>query len=430
MTSMTAPSFRKHYPVETYGAYRAHRDSAPRKPDGSADFDSPAYKAWSAEYRTHCDAAEAAIQAFLLELRASRELPLVPDMYRRTHRLAHAWNALARGEQDPYQLERIAHSLNYSIFVSGAVRISADATLAQAYEELVSNADGGTFDWCFLDSQEECQTTGERVHFELQDWTPRLGTVDHKSRARDLTPLRPIPEPSVSHHVIQAPSGELLIADWFRHDAFTKAVKDVTNADYHYSINNDVGKFRLTSWYAQQHGFMSVFVGNSLPSVVERGDHFVIARVDEDEELGEPPVAGNVAGSVCTDLWWATVIDRQVLTDILARAMPTEEAQSAVAVMLDDPCASITTLKVSPGVLHVYHTTHETDMQGFRAPGVPDSGIEQLWAVVSTRELSWAPKQAASVTDTAPGEGIEIGGLADELRRTGALESARRPRPR
>ena len=157
---MTKPSFRTHYSLETYGAYRAHHTDRPRKPDGGADFDSPAYKAWSAEYRTHCDAAEAAIQAFLLELRASREFPLVPDMYRRTHRLAHAWNALARGEQDPYQLERIAHSLNYAIFVSGAVRISADTTLEQAYEELVSNADGGTFDWCFWTYPDPADTNG------------------------------------------------------------------------------------------------------------------------------------------------------------------------------------------------------------------------------------------------------------------------------
>tara|TARA_B100001105_G_scaffold72359_1_gene56860 strand:- start:1002 stop:2219 length:1218 start_codon:yes stop_codon:yes gene_type:complete len=399
---MSSPSFRTHYPLETYGAYRAHHADRPRKPDGGADFDSSAYKAWSAEYRTHCDAAGAAIQAFLLELRASRELALVPHMYRRTHRLAQAWNALAQGEQQPYQLEHIARSLSYALFVAGSVHIAEDAPLERAYEALITTADDGTFDWCYLNSQDECQTTGERIHFELQEWRPRLGIVDHTSRDRDLVPLRPIPLPKVFHHVIQAPSGELLIADWFRHDAFTQAVKDPASEDCSYSVNNDLGKLRQTAWYAQRHGFMSVFVGNTLPRIVERGDHFAIARVDEDGELGEPPIVGHIAGSVCTDLWWATVIDRQVLTDILSRSMPAEAAQHAVVDMLEDSYSTITTLKVTPGVLHVYHTAHDGDMQGFRSPDVPDSSIEQLWAVVSTRELSWTPKSASAAESTTP----------------------------
>jgi hypothetical protein len=399
---MTTPSFRKHYPIEMFRVHREHHTARPRKPDGSADFDTAAYKAWSEEYRTYCDAAEASIQSFLLELRSSRQLPQLPDMNRRTHRLANAWNALAQGMEQPHQLQRIARKLNYALFVVGATHLSGDGKLEQAYEELIMTADRGTFDWSFLDSQEECETTGERVYFELNDWTPRLGTIDSQCVDRNLIPLQPIPEPSVSHHIIQAPSGQLLIADWFRHEAFTQAVKDAANEDHHYSINNDVGKLRLSSWYAQQHGFMSVFVGNTVPSVIERDDHLVIARIDEDGEMGEPPITGNVIGSVCTDLWWASAIDRQVLTDILARTMTSDEAERTVEAMLDDPCATITSLKVPPGTLHVYHTARETDMQEFRSPDVLDSSIEQLWAVVSTRELMWSPKSEDTPKSVTP----------------------------
>lgn len=388
---MSSPSFREHYGLATYAAYRAHYAASPRKDDGTRDFQSPAYEAWSAHYREHCDAAEAAIEAFLLKLSEHRSLAPVPDMFRRSHRLAHAWNALIRGEQDPEQLKRIAHSLNYAIFVGGAVHLHADTALEQAYDKIVAAADGGTFDWCYLDSQEQCDTTGERVHFELQDWTPRLGTIDHQSRDRDLLPLKPIPEPSVLHHVIQAPSGELLVADWFRHGEFTRAVKEIAGE----GVGTDVGKLRLTSWYAQKHGFMSVFVGNTCPGICERGDHLVIARIDEDGEMGEPPIAGNVVGHICTDLWWATAIDRQVLTDILARSMGTDEAKLAVVALLEDDHSTITTLRVPPGTLHVYHTARETDMQRFRSPDVPESSIRRLWAVVSTRELNWTPKPAA-----------------------------------
>jgi hypothetical protein len=397
---MQKPSFADFYSLEQYGALREHDKILPVDAAGKALFNGPDYTAWSAVYRQHCDIAENALGGFLKAIAAAGKLKQLPETYKRKHRLALAWNALAAGGVEGYQLDQLTRRFDYALLVMDKYA-ARQLPVEVAYADLIGRANAGTLEWFEADSREECGTTGEQVYFELSNWAPRLGTVDASTGERDLRPLRPIPRPSVIHQRIPVPSGELLIADWFRIPAFTEAVEDPAKKACEYSINNEAGCARYTAWCAKQ-GFMSVFVGDGSRSIIERDGHLLIADIDEDGELGEPPVEGRFAGSVCNDLWWTSAIDRQVLTDIIARSVPRVEAERLVEDMVQTQHSDVTTLKVPKGVLHVYHTADKAELQNFRSPDVPDSSVEQLYAVLSQRELSWAPKETAEVA--APSE--------------------------
>jgi hypothetical protein len=391
-------TFASFYPSATYLALVEHDATCPRDEKGNSDWDSPEHKAYMVGYKHHYGIAETACAEYLKALQASRALPSVPqdDMYRRTHRMAHSWNRLAQGKADDYDLDRLAHMFEYAHFVSGkTMRQHEHKTHEAAYASLVADVDSGSIPFYHADSREECQTTGEQLMFELHAWEPRLG-VRPRGRIDPDARLEPAPRlaaPSVHHYVIDVPSGELLLADWFRIEAFTKAVADPAAEAYQYSINNAAGCHRKTSWFAEQHGFMSVFVGNSSPQVVVRSGQVVLASFDEDGELGEPEPEGEFLGRVCTDLWWATAIDRQKLTDIVAKQMPRAEAVAAIDELINE--YSIHTVKVRPGKLHVYGPSDLNDLKRFESPAVKSNSIHHLYAVLSETELTWSPKRAA-----------------------------------
>lgn len=396
---MPMPSFADFFGRAQYDALLNHDETLPRDQKGDAIYSGPEYKAWSATYKQLSEAAEAAIAKYLAAVGASQPLACIPDadMFRRTHRLAHAWNALAAGSIDDHQMARLARSFDYALLVTGR-SLSRAKSRDEAYSMLVERVDSGTLEWFENDSHEECGSTGERVYFELHSWRPRLGTVDHQRRNSEFTALKPIPRPAVLHHRIPVPSGELLIADWFRIPAFTEAVEDPAAKSYEYSINNAAGRARSVTWHAG-HGFMSVCVGNTSPSIVVRGGQLVIAYVDE--EMEGPPLEGDIVGNVCTDYWWASVIDRRILTDIVARSMQRDEAERLVDDMVQNQASDVTTVKVKPGMLHFYFTPKTEDMQDFHADGVSVTSIGDLYAVASVTELSWKPRPATPV-DSSP----------------------------
>jgi hypothetical protein len=395
-------TFASHYPLDTYIALAEHDKTCPRDEKGNSDWVSPEHKAYMAGYKHHYGIAEVALADYLKALQASRPLPSLPqeDLYRRTHRLAHSWNRLAQGKSDENDLDRLAHMFEYAHFVSGnTMRLHEHTTHEAAYASLVADVDSGSIPFYYADSREQCETTGEQLMFELHAWEPRLG-VRPSSRSSDarLEPAPRLAAPTVNHYVIDVPSGELLLADWFRIEAFTKAVADPAGDAYEYSINNAAGCHRQTSWYAEKHGFMSVFVGNSSPQVVARNGQLVLASFDEDGELGEPEPEGEFVGSVCTDLWWATAIDRQKLTDIVAKQTPRAEAVAAIDELIS--AYSIHTVKVRPGKLHVYGSSDLKDLKRFESPAVKSNSVHHLYAVLSETELTWSPKRAPSAAPT------------------------------
>lgn len=369
------------------------------------------------------DKLEAGLEQFLKAKRDAGKLTAFTQGEELRSRFAAAWNALLAGAEQPWHRDTIVQRLSYATTNSGhwwaGAELPLDERARKVHRELVERTDCGSFEYFDFMADDECAITGERLRLELHDWVPVLGTVDLKSattlRDREFVPVTRLPERGVEHLVIEAPSGELLISDWFRHPAFTEAVNDPASRG-EYSVNTHAGKARQTAWYAAR-GFASIFVGNTMPSVVARDGHLIIACVDEDAAYeGRPGLEGEALGSVCTDLWWATAIDREVLTRTMAQTLGRAEAESAVAELLES--TDHVSVRVQPGMLHLYHTADPYLMQELGCPVVSDVAVEQMYGVLSQTELCWMPKsqlQAPAPQAAAP--------------TPAAASKVRRPRP-
>lgn len=394
-------SFADFYSQAQMVAYQAHWNANP-----SVDsFNDPLVVAWREAGKPMGSEFSAAIGNFLKAMGDEGLLSPIAYTERRGHRWADAWNRLVGRTADEFDIDELAESLTCTL---RATRFSDRGTSGgdKNYLPLVAAMDAGDFRLSSLwtDCKSECQVTGERLTADIQaGWAPRLGNIDY-SRAKETggSPFIPLtqeaPLTQVLVHEIAAPTGEMLIADWFRFDdnLFTEIVKPKTGR---ISINTAFGCGQQAEYYAKNFGFMSVEVGNSCPSIVVREGHVIIGCTGEDAES----LQGEVAGSVCTDLWWASMIDRQVLVDLLATRLPREEAEARVAKIIAD--GDVTVLKQPPGVLYVHHTASRDDLALFRCQGpiaVEKGGMTEPFLVISSQRLDWHLIEQITCDDATP----------------------------
>jgi hypothetical protein len=245
-----------------------------------------------------------------------------------------------------------------------AVEHSKTGDVIAARDRLIKVLDAGDIQWFQLEVP-ECLATGQRFATEIHNWQPTLGTLERRKGGSRIIPLKPgqFSDPGVECVTINAPSGELLINDWFRIDAFTKICQDVLKDNKCFSVNSDAGVIAQTSIYANKLGFASVFVGNSCPSVFARDGNLAIGL---GRDNGEDPVItpnGKELGSVCTDLWWTTIIDRQVLTDLVATTMPRAQAIQEVDDIIKEYSHTMMIAHVEPGTHHLYFSGSPSTFQ-------------------------------------------------------------------
>jgi hypothetical protein len=111
---------------------------------------------------------------------------------------------------------------------------------------------------------------------------------------------------------------------------------------------------------------------------------------------------GRDLGSICTDLWWVTLIDRQVLEGLLARTMPMDEAKATVAAYVKDPSHNVRQAKVTPGTHHLYFAgSPHTFQTTFAAPEVPVDGMD-IRFLLSAKPVTLVPKVERTPEPTVP----------------------------
>jgi len=248
-----------------------------------------------------------------------------------------------------------------------------------------------------VDSSTKCGATGVPLNVVLgSGWRAVLAERRSKGEALgsgfEYIPVGPSPEDEVRHVSIPAPSGKMLAADWFRLDgnAFTEAV----NArDLNFDINTGFGMRQQTEHYAKEHGFLSIFVGNTSPHLYRRGEFDVIGNeLDE----GRRPSPGKSQASFCTDLWWATIIDAQILREVLVKHHGEQAGSAAFDAFIKD--GDYKSFEVPKGEYHA----HFTDLPGYLVNYEPE-GADVSWApyrdvycVLGQEQLQWRPKAEPS----------------------------------
>jgi hypothetical protein len=119
---------------------------------------------------------------------------------------------------------------------------------------------------------------------------------------------------------VDLPSGRLIIADWVRIKAFTDAV-DTS----HFKIEHAEERIARSLHVAKEHGFIEVTAYGFQDLVVDRKDGEVTGlrsgSVIRDDYSGEPVVTDlEHLGQVTTQYWAVTMIDYEVLMNILRSA--------------------------------------------------------------------------------------------------------------
>lgn len=335
-------------------------------------------------------AAAESIARFMADLRAAGALH-TSDALAERNRWVAAWNRFVRDPDDQYAADSSLRPLITLLEKQCLFARTAEEHLMQnRYAYVCGKLDSGCFgNWDFDGcSAEPCPATGEKLRPMLQDgWKPVLLKFSFEGTASDErfeVITDGIPEQQVLHVAIPTPSGNMIAADWFRfgENLFTTAV-DARSLDF--EINYEFGRRAQTEYYAREFGFLSISVGNSSPSLLQRDGHLVLAS-----ETGDGYPDGKPLGSVCTDLWWATVIDEVVLRDLIAR----KHGDTGLAA-LDEYLAKDRNhfkFKAPKGTLHAYYSAGRKTLKEFTPEGIDFNrrNLRSVHGLFSSREINWS----------------------------------------
>jgi len=267
------------------------------------------------------------------------------------------WEALFDPTFDQSQVgERWIHMFSQA-FVSGfregtglfGAKGGNEEVVAEFHRKALAFMEVGRFEFfdvSLVQGQDFCSRTGAKLAFEFEGWVPTLGI--QQAPSYDFVPVTPglLPRTEGLHEMeVDFPSGQLLVADWFRIDAFSEVTDEWEEVEGFVSLNSEAGQLWRTQRLAEQ-GVVCVGTHRS-PAILQEGGVLQAVVLSEEGETLRSPV-----GSVSTRLWAVSVVDRQTLREILEKRLTPAEATAAIDEMM--ATEDITQVSVKPGRHHLY----------------------------------------------------------------------------
>lgn len=312
------------------------------------------------------------LNRFLKDALVSKELTKV--MYGDGHNsfFSNAWNRLITdGESiDNNDLDLTFYQAVGIIIENFKDEPLTDEFIRNKYKKFTQHFNQGNFSDFELGTDVcKCHECGQTMRLNFKNWQPSYkvfktmpdGTLNYK----ELVPPKNCLDKNITELKVNFPTGELLIADWFRIPEFTETVEYKGEDKYSQerSINYATGRVKSTTDYAEKFNFISVSVGNSSPRIFKQKNTLVFGRgtYDEEKDCEIAPKKFVEKGYVCTDLWAVTIIDKQTLIEILSKAKgedSTEMVENYLETEFDG-----NTIKVQPGeyVLKFHGNYYEFD---------------------------------------------------------------------
>jgi len=292
-------------------------------PDGTQD-----------EHVLRCGAPEA--MAHLAAARDAGLMTRIAGSRGRRIRLVDAWNAFAAGS--PQDETFLSWTMGFT-FLLGVVTARMAATregvakgAERAHREICEAFDRGDMRYNTpgarfrFDSQMD-EVGGEFCEIVVKGWQGTLQAFDLKQdRTVVLTDIVAVP---LTHLDIDLPTGELLMADWFRIDAFTKAVDERLDArlsDHRsgeqYSIGSDLGGMNLAKAHLEDAGILQIRTddGSVVVDVADEDDRLVASRSHHPgmrRKHAHAPEGHRRAGTIDCDRHTVMIADRAQIVLLL-----------------------------------------------------------------------------------------------------------------
>lgn len=390
--------FNQGWTLKDTRAWHAHELVAPDFESTDPDRDHQAEQAWREGHLAFRERFALALGQHAMHLADTPPGLVVPPHTEAVDQpFVNAWRKAAA--QDPLE-RREALSIGYALlrsFEMAVVRLSPNLrktdtpppTPEALHDELATMALAGTFE-SFYTEMTPCQRSGLHLNLNLKGWVPSLQRFDHAQRKFFPLGEGDVAFPKIHHARIPVPSGTLLVSDWFRHDAFNAAVDALTKGEP--SINSAAGCETRTRTLAEGLGVAAVYVGNTGPSAIAGEEGVRVGSWDYDNDPDAEP-----ENTIITDLWWATMMDKQRLVDLLAKTMAPEDAVREVDHLIATQPNTIHALSVPPGDYHLYYAGEPEDFPGlFEQAGLEFEGAGDAMFVLSRTELAPRPRRGSA----------------------------------
>lgn len=287
----------------------------------------------------------------LTELREAGVLQPHNALPNRSMHVIESWNGMWKGTaytKPADEARDTAERFGWHLINAGLVDLAylqakgmSESERAQAFYDLTMRMDAGDVSYWRIGNLEEDYASGERLAYEMRAWNLVVGRRPERG-VRHLEPVEDV-GPKTLHHVdIEVPTGELLVADWFRADGFTDLVDEGNPWRGVSCAENEADAER----YVRDHGFVSVKSAMRSLTILRNRDRIAIGSHDE-EVAHALPVGYRRVKDMLIDLRKVSIVDRSKLVETLSRMHPHDRAERlAGEVAAADGTVRI---KVAPG---------------------------------------------------------------------------------
>lgn len=288
----------------------------------------------------------------------NEEKGLLPIKYSDGHdtRFQNCWNKIINKEDIAIESLQYVGRPFFRVLINELSDKSSE--IESSYKNLIEKMNKGNFYSYDVSLNDSCICCGQQMDLEIKDWNVEYYTFNMKKD--DFLPPESCSENKIIELSIDFKTEDILIADWFKIDEFTNKVK--YNQDYNeVSINFAKGREASTRHSVENFNYITVHVGNSCPTIFQNGNDFVFGYSTEWDEKNitlEDNKGYTDHGSVCTDLWNVTIIEKAQLINIVAESVGMEKATQIVTEYLED--YDHNSFKVEPGIYKLrFHPTYE-----------------------------------------------------------------------
>lgn len=261
---------------------------------------------------------------------AAKEKDLSHIVHSDTHvtRITQTWedfitNPQAASDEDKKQFIRFFfYPLVFSLILGDPEENPQINDAKYCYDTLIERLNSGNFhegigEHAIFLEDHYCFECGSNMKLTMSNWQPTFKIEQHdrnvswSEREYFLVDPEPCLEDKIQSFDFEIKGTELLAADWFRFDAFTKA----TDTNFRFNINHPKGQIEETLFYAKEFNFIKITMGNMTVDLFNHNGNLVAG----DKIRETVPKAYQEVGSVCCELWAVSMIEPQTLAEIIAK---------------------------------------------------------------------------------------------------------------